>query len=269
MVHSWAMRTATPPARWQFWIDRGGTFTDIVALRPDGQLVVRKLLSENRPQYADAAVQGIRELLAIAAADTLPSHLIDTVKMGTTVATNALLERSGTPTLLVVSRGFADALRIGYQNRPDIFARRIEPPPALYSRVIEAEERVQVNGSVLVPLDEALLRKQLEEAHAAGLSACAIAFMHGHRYPDHERRAGALARAAGFTQVSLSHEVSPLIKLVARADTTVVDAYVSPVLHHYVGELVERLRAARLLMMQSNGGLIEARRISGKDALLS
>jgi 5-oxoprolinase (ATP-hydrolysing) len=268
MVHRSAMLNPTP-AGWQFWIDRGGTFTDIVALRPDGQLVVRKLLSENRQQYADAAVQGIRELLAIDAADTLPSHLIDTVKMGTTVATNALLERGGAPTLLVVSTGFADALRIGYQNRPDIFARRIELPPALYSRVIEAEERVQADGSVLVPLNEALLRTQLEEAHAAGLSACAITFMHGHRYPEHERRAGAIARAAGFAQVSLSHEVSPLIKLVARADTTVVDAYVSPVLHHYVSELDERLHAARLLMMQSNGGLIEARRISGKDALLS
>ena len=202
MVHSSAM-LRTAPIGWRFWIDRGGTFTDIIALRPDGQLVVRKLLSENPQQYADAAVQGIRELLGMGAAEALPAQLIDSVKMGTTIATNALLERRGAATLLVVSTGFADALRIGYQNRPHIFARRIEQPAALYSRVIEAEERMQADGSVIVPLNEEALRTQLAQAHATGLRTCAIAFMHAHRYPEHERRAGQIARAVGFAQVSL------------------------------------------------------------------
>ena len=223
------MATLAPNSdRWQFWIDRGGTFTDIVGRRPDGGFVTHKLLSENPERYPDAALQGIRELLGLAGGALIPGERIEAVKMGTTVATNALLERKGDRTLLLITRGFADALRIGYQARPDIFARRIELPELLYERVAEVEERVRADGTVETPLDEAGARAALEAAFADGIRAVAIVLVHGYRHTEHERRLGALAREAGFTQVSVSHEVSPLMKLVGRGDTTVVDAYLSP-----------------------------------------
>jgi 5-oxoprolinase (ATP-hydrolysing) len=256
-------------ARWQFWVDRGGTFTDIVGQAPDGQLRVRKLLSDNPASPCDAVLTGIRELLQVSPEDPLPADRIDTVRLGTTVATNALLERRGEPTLLLITAGFADALRIAYQNRPEIFARHIRLPEPLYARVVEVKERVRADGEVLVPLDESALQACLQEACRSGLRACAVVLMHAHRHPAHERRIGELARASGFTQISLSHEVSPLRKLVARGDTTVIDAYVSPMLHRYVEALRTELAGARLLCMQSNGGLTAAEQFRGKDALLS
>ena len=232
------------PAQWQFWIDRGGTFTDIVARRPDGQIVVHKLLSENPDRYADAPIQGIRDLLGLGANEAIPAAAIEVVKMGTTVATNALLERKGDRTLLLITQGFGDALRIGYQNRPNIFARHIELPDMLYEQVIEVNERLSAQGEVLIPLTAAesdRLGGELQRAYDAGIRACAIALMHGYRYPDHERRLGVLARQMGFTQVSISHQVSPLIKLISRGDTTVVDAYLSPILRRYVDRVAGQL----------------------------
>ncbi|MBD1927829.1 hydantoinase B/oxoprolinase family protein [Trichocoleus sp. FACHB-90] len=226
--------------RWQFWIDRGGTFTDIVARRPDGQLVIHKLLSENPERYADAPVQGIRDILGIAADAPIPSQQIAVVKMGTTVATNALLERKGDRTLLIITKGFGDALRIGYQNRPDIFARDIVLPEMLYERTIEVEERYSAQGEELIPLVETYATS-LQQAYDDGIRSCAIAFMHGYRYPEHEKQVAALARKIGFTQVSVSHEVSPLMKLVSRGDTTVVDAYLSPILRRYVDRVASQL----------------------------
>jgi 5-oxoprolinase (ATP-hydrolysing) len=258
--------------RMQFWIDRGGTFTDIVARRPDGTLVTHKLLSDNPERYRDAAVQGIRDLLGLAPEAPIPPHAIAAVKMGTTVATNALLERTGERTVLVVTRGFADALRIGYQNRPKLFVRRIELPTLLYERVLEADERVGAHGEVVLPLDTAPLETKLRAAFADGIRAVAIVLMHGYRYPAHERAIAALARTIGFTQVSVSHEVSPLMKLVSRGDTTVVDAYLSPILRRYVDQVERDLGAAdsvRLQFMQSSGGLTDAHRFQGKDAILS
>jgi len=261
--------SAEAAGHWQFWIDRGGTFTDIVARRPDGRLATHKLLSENPEQYADAAVAGIRQLLGVAAGAPLPLAAIEAVKMGTTVATNALLERKGEPTVLVITRGFRDALRIAYQNRPRLFDRRIVLPELLYAQVIEADERVGARGEVVAPMDEAKLDDDLRAAFAAGLRSCAIVLMHGYRYTQHEARAAELARAAGFTQVSVSHEASPMMKLVARGDTTVVDAYLSPILRRYVAQVAAELPAARLLFMQSSGGLTDAHRFQGKDAILS
>ncbi len=255
--------------RWQFWIDRGGTFTDIVARSPDGRLVTRKLLSDDPGRYDDAAVAGIRELLGLGAGEPLPAEMVEAVTMGTTIATNALLERAGEPTVLVITRGFADALRIGYQNRPRIFDRQIVLPAMLHGRVIEADERVDARGSVLVPLDARTVRAGLERAHADGFRAVAIVCVHGYRYPEHEAAIGALAREIGFTQVSESHRVSPLMKLVPRGDTTVVDAYLSPVLRRYTGRLSGELAGVRLMFMQSNGGLAEARHFLGKDSILS
>jgi 5-oxoprolinase (ATP-hydrolysing) len=255
--------------RWQFWIDRGGTFTDIVARRPDGRLVTRKLLSENPERYADAAVAGIRQLLGAGEDAPVPAGEIDVVTIGTTVATNALLERTGEPVVLVITRGFADALRIGYQNRPRIFDRQIVQPPVLYGRVIEAGERVDARGTVLVPLDEQAVRAGLAQAHADGFRAVAIVCVHGYRYPAHEAAIGRLAYEIGFTQVCESHRVSPLMKLVPRGDTTVVDAYLSPVLRRYIGRLSRELPGVRLMFMQSNGGLAEARHFLGKDSILS
>src|SRR6476659_8614267 len=223
----------------QFWIDRGGTFTDIVARRDDGTLVTHKLLSENPERYRDAAVHGIRELLGLAPGAAIPRDAISAVKMGTTVATNALLERTGERTALVITRGFADALEIAYQNRPKLFVRRIELPPLLYERVIEVDERIGAHGDVVRPLEVAALERQLRDAYAEGLRAVAVVLMHGYRYPQHERAIAEIARAIGFGQVSVSHEVSPLMKLVSRGDTTVVDAYLSPILRRYV-EQVER-----------------------------
>jgi len=256
--------THDPTARgWEFWIDRGGTFTDIVARRPDGSLVTHKLLSENPEQYADAAVAGVRALLPEGAT-------IDAVKMGTTVATNALLERKGEPTVLAITAGHADALRIGYQARPRLFDRHIVKPEALYDRVVEIDERITVEGEVLRPLDEAAARASLRAAFDAGFRAVAIVLLHGFRFTDHEARVAAIARQIGFTQVSVSHEVSPLMKLIGRGDTTVVDAYLSPILRRYVDRVASELGAdIRLLFMQSNGGLTDARAFRGKDAILS
>ena len=258
---------------WQFWIDRGGTFTDVVARRPDGATLTHKLLSENPRHYDDAAIQGIRDLLRLEEAEAIPHDLVAAVKMGTTVATNALLERQGEPTLYVTTRGFGDALRIGYQARPDLFALDIVLPEMIYRRVLEVDERVGANGDVLEPLDEDAVRSGLQDARDEGLTAVAISLMHGYRHTDHEARIGALAREVGFVQISVSHEVSPLMKLVSRGDTTVVDAYLSPILRRYVQQIDERLRpdgsGPRLMFMQSNGGLTDAHRFKGKDALLS
>ena len=262
--------TASPTTpRWQFWIDRGGTFTDIVARLPDGALVTHKLLSENPEHYDDAALQGIRDLLGLARHQAIPASSIEAVKMGTTVATNALLERRGDRTVLAITRGFADALRIGYQNRPDIFARNITLPSLVYERVIEVEERISAEGEELEPLNEEALRRDLEAAHADGIRSAAIVFMHGYRYHQHEARAAAVAARIGFTQISVSHRVSPLMKLVSRGDTTVVDAYLSPILRRYVDRVAEALGGCSLLFMQSNGGLTDAKLFQGKDSILS
>ena len=254
---------------WQFWIDRGGTFTDVVGRSPDGRLLTHKLLSENPERYRDAALQGIRDLLGLDAQAALAGQPVDAVKMGTTVATNALLERKGERVALAITRGFADQLRIAYQNRPKLFTRRIVLPELLYEQVIEIDERVGADGRVLHPLDEATVRDGLKRAYAAGIRAVAVALMHGYRYPDHERRVGAIAREIGFTQISISHEVSPLMKLVGRGDTTVVDAYVSPILRRYVDRVAADLGETRLMFMQSNGGLVDARLFQGKDSILS
>ena len=255
--------------RWQFWIDRGGTFTDIVARRPDGTLVTHKLLSEHPERYEDAALAGIRALMGVAPDAPLPAAAIGVVKMGTTVATNALLERKGEPTALFVTRGFRDALRIAYQNRPDIFARKIVLPELLYGAVYEIDERVDAHGKVLRPLDPTQAEAALREAYAAGYRAAAIVFMHGYRYPEHERRVAERARAIGFEQISTSHECSPLMKFVARGDTTVVDAYLSPILRRYVERVAHELSGVPLMFMQSNGGLTSAHSFRGKDAILS
>lgn len=255
--------TDQQPRGWEFWIDRGGTFTDIVARRPDGALLTHKLLSENPEHYADAAVAGVRALLPDGAS-------IDAVKMGTTVATNALLERKGESTVLAITQGHADALRIGYQARPKLFERHIVKPEALYDQVVEIDERISVEGEVLRPLDEDTARRDLQAAYDAGFRAVAIVLLHGFRFTDHEARVAAIAREIGFTQVSVSHEVSPLMKLVGRGDTTVVDAYLSPILRRYVDQVAGALgRDTRLLFMQSNGGLTDARAFRGKDAILS
>jgi 5-oxoprolinase (ATP-hydrolysing) len=254
---------------WQFWIDRGGTFTDIVARRPDGALVTHKLLSENPEQYLDAAVAGIRHLLGLEAGETVPEGAVEAVKMGTTVATNALLERKGEPTVLAITRGFRDALRIAYQNRPRLFDRHIVLPELLYRRVIEVDERVGAHGEVVQALDEDGARRSLQEAYDAGLRSLAIVFMHGYRHTRHEAAVARIAREIGFTQVSSSHEVSPLMKLVARGDTTVVDAYLSPILRRYVDQVAGELPGVNLQFMQSSGGLTDARAFQGKDSILS
>ncbi|MCP8937048.1 hydantoinase B/oxoprolinase family protein [Alsobacter sp. SYSU M60028] len=266
-------------SRWDFWIDRGGTFTDIVGRDPDGRLHARKLLSENPEAYRDAAVQGIRDLLGLAPGQPIPRGRIGDVRMGTTVATNALLERKGERTLLVTTKGFRDALRIGYQARPRIFARQIVKPEQLYSDVVEIDERVRADGAVEKTPDLDVARRELEAARAAGFDAVAIVFMHAYRYPEHERLVAAIARDIGFAQVSVSHEVSPLIKLVGRGDTTVVDAYLSPILGRYVAQVASELgvdaadpeagSGARLMFMMSSGGLTAADLFAGKDAILS
>ncbi len=255
--------------RWQFWIDRGGTFTDIVARTPDGALLTHKLLSDNPEHYEDAAIAGIRRLLGIATDAPVPVDQIEAVKMGTTVATNALLERKGEPTALVVTRGFRDALRIAYQNRPRLFDRHIVLPELLYSKVIEVDERVGAHGDVVQPLDLAAARKELAAAYDAGFRSVAIVLMHGYRYSSHEAALEAAAREVGFAQVSASHRVSALMKFVARGDTTVVDAYLSPILRRYVERVASELPDTRLLFMQSSGGLTDARRFQGKDSILS
>ncbi|MCB1491295.1 MAG: 5-oxoprolinase, partial [Rhodobiaceae bacterium] len=259
---------------WDFWIDRGGTFTDVVARAPDGTITPMKLLSENPGVYADAAVEGIRRFLEAPSEDAIPAGMIGAVKMGTTVATNALLERKGDRTLLLTTRGFRDALRIGHQARPDIFAKEIIKPDMLFERVVEVDERVMIDGTVETPLDLAGAETALREAFDAGIRAVAIVFMHAYRYTDHESQVAEKAREIGFTQVSVSHEVSPLMKLIGRGDTTVVDAYLSPILSRYVDQVASKLGAGaggdtRLMFMQSSGGLTAADQFRGKDAILS
>jgi 5-oxoprolinase (ATP-hydrolysing) len=254
--------------RWQFWIDRGGTFTDIVGRKPDGALVTLKLLSENPERYSDAAVQGIRELLGVGERP-IPSGEIDVVRMGTTVATNALLERKGDRTVLAITRGFADALRIGYQHRPKLFVRHIELPSMLYEQVVEIDERIGAQGDIVRPLDLQQAERELRAAFNRGIRSCAIALLHGYRYHQHELQLEELARRIGFVQVSVSHQVSPLMKLVARGDTTVVDAYLSPVLRRYVSQVAAQLPGVKLQFMQSSGGLADAQQFHGKDAILS
>src|SRR6266404_6022656 len=264
---------------WHFWIDWGGTFTDVIGCRPGGALVAHKLLSDNPEAYDDAAVQGIRNLLGIKPGEPIPPGMIGSVKMGTTVATNALLERKGERTLLLISKGFRDALKIGYQARPKIFARHIIKPEMIYERVVEVDERVRADGMVESEPDLATVRAKLAAALAAGIQAVAIVFMHAYRYSEHERRVAALAREIGFPQVSVSHEVSPLIKLVGRGDTTVVDAYLSPILQRYVAQVARDMGTSiaahrdnagpRLMFMMSSGGLTAAELFQGKDAILS
>jgi 5-oxoprolinase (ATP-hydrolysing) len=260
---------------WEFWIDRGGTFTDVIGRRPDGSLLTHKLLSENSEAYRDAAVHGIRHLLGVAPGAPIPIERIGAVKMGTTVATNALLEREGERTLLLITKGFRDALRIGYQARPKIFAKHIIKPEMLYERVVEVDERVRADGTIERELDLDAVRIELERAKADGLRAVAVVLMHAYRYSEHEQRVAALARELGFEQVSASHEVSPLIKLVGRGDTTVVDSYLSPILRSYVAQVAGDLTPAapaeptRLMFMMSSGGLTAANLFRGKDAILS
>lgn len=261
---------------WQFWIDRGGTFTDIVAKHPDGKILVHKLLSENPDCYEDAVIQGIRELMGVGEGEGIPTAEIEVVKMGTTVATNALLERKGDPTVLVITKGFKDALRIGYQNRPDIFALDINLPSMLYEEVIEVAERYDAKGNELVAINTTQVKQDLQLAYDKGIRSCAIVFIHGYRYPEHEIQVSEIAKEIGFTQISVSHQVSPLIKLVSRGDTTVVDAYLSPILRRYVEQVAGQLQSSipdssqpKLMFMQSNGGLTDAQLFQGKDSILS
>ena len=284
--------TAKILKRWQFWIDRGGTFTDIVARHPDGSLLVHKLLSDN-PRYQDAAIQGIREILGISADTPIPAEQIEAIKMGTTVATNALLERKGDRVLFITTKGFRDVLRIGYQHRPNIFALQIILPEMLYEQVLEVDERYSAQGEALVSITsetETQLLISLQSAYDSGIHSCAIAFLHGYRYPDHEQQVAEIAQAIGFTQISVSHQVSPLMKLVSRGDTTVVDAYLSPILRRYVEQVAAELGEGQeeisplaisptetlrehlspcLFFMQSNGGLTDAQSFQGKDSILS
>ncbi len=255
--------------RWEFWIDRGGTFTDVIGRSPDGSLHTLKLLSEDSSHYTDAAVEGIRRLLRLSPGEPITPQQVACVKMGTTVATNALLERKGERTLLIITRGFRDALKIATQARPRLFDRRIVMPEMLYERVIEAQERMGAHGEIVQSLDEPALRAQLTEAHVQGLRCCAIVFLHGYRYVQHERIAANLAHEIGFNQISVSHRVSPLMKLVPRGDTTVVDAYLSPILKRYCGKLAELMPGVPLFFMQSSGGLTQANKFNGKDAILS
>jgi 5-oxoprolinase (ATP-hydrolysing) len=252
---------------WEFWIDRGGTFTDVVGRRPDGTLTAHKLLSENPEAYGDAAVQGIRDLIGLKAGETIPPGLIGAIKMGTTVATNALLERKGARTLLVTTKGFRDALKIGYQARPKIFARHIIKPDMLFERVVEIAERMCADGTVETAPDLSAVGGDLERARVDGIEAVAIVFMHSYHYPEHERRVAALARGMGFRQVSVSHEVSPLIKLVGRGDTTVVDAYLSPILRRYVAGVAEELSSPSPRL--PSGRLRESPAKTGVNALMS
>ena len=260
--------------KWQFWIDRGGTFTDIVARQPGGTIRTHKLLSENPAQYTDAAIQGIRDLLKLDSEEEIPTQIISAVKMGTTVATNALLEREGEPTLLLVTKGFKDSLRIGYQTRPQLFCLDIELPEMLYTQVAEIDERLGAHGEMISELNESQARIALESAYAKGLRLCAIVFMHAYRFPQHEQAVAKLAEKIGFTQISTSSETSPLMKFISRGDTTVVDAYLSPVLRRYVNRVAESLgdlsqHHGQLMFMQSNGGLTDAHYFQGKDAILS
>ncbi len=268
------MQTKSIQQKWQFWIDRGGTFTDIIARQPNGHILTHKLLSENPRQYRDAAIHGIKEILGIGSEDKLPCDQISVAKMGTTLATNALLERDGENTLLVITKGFKDQLRIGYQTRPDLFALHIKLSELLYCEVLEIDERIGAHGQILVSLNEAASREGLVKHYKKGLRSLAIVLMHGYRYHEHEKRLAKLAREIGFTQISVSHEVSPLMKLVSRGDTTVIDAYLSPILRRYVNLVASELEGqceqmSKLMFMKSNGGLTDAKMFRGKDAILS
>ena len=257
---------------WQFWIDRGGTFTDIVARKPDGTILIDKLLSENVSMYKDAAIAGIKRILKLKNEDKIPTDKIASVKMGTTVATNALLERKGDRTLLLITKGFGDLLRIGYQNRPLLFDLNIQLPELLYDRVVEVSERLDANGKIVKKLDENQVKIALKKAKNDGINSVAIAFMHSYINPDHENIIAKIAENENFDQISVSHKVSPLIKLVGRGDTTVVDAYLSPILRRYVNQVSDELeedKSKKLMFMQSNGGLTDANLFQGKDALLS
>ncbi|MEO0997487.1 MAG: hydantoinase/oxoprolinase family protein [Pseudomonadota bacterium] len=250
---------------WEFWIDRGGTFTDVIGRAPDGGLTTTKLLSDNPDVYADAVAEGIRRLLPDGAR-------VRAVRMGTTVATNALLTRTGARTALVVTRGHADLLTIGHQQRPDLFALNIVKPAPLYERVIEADERVFSSGEVERPLDRDALWDELRQAREAGVEAVAICLLHALKNPDHERAAAAIARDAGFSQVSVSSDCAPMIRALPRAQTTLLDAYLTPVLRRYLDRVDTTLRdagAPPLLVMQNHGGLIHGSRVAGKDAVLS
>ena len=263
----------TQQHKWQFWIDRGGTFTDIMAKAPDGELLSKKLLSENPNAYQDAALQGIREFLNVAANAPIPFELIANVKMGTTVATNALLERKGEPTALLITAGLRDVLEIGYQVRPHTFALDINKPEVLYKQVIEVEERLDPQGNILKPLDEVAVKENLRKSHDAGYRSVAIVFMHAYRYPQHEQRVAKIAAEIGFSQISSSHDVSPMMRIVPRGDTTVVDAYLSPILRRYVNQVAKAVGAIqdskRLKFMRSSGGLTAANKFHGRDAILS
>ena len=272
--------------KWQFWVDRGGTFTDIVAKSPEGKIIIDKLLSENPEQYEDAPIQGIRDILGIGKNQPIPTEIIGVVKMGTTVATNALLERKGERVVFVTTKGFKDALRIGYQNRPDLFALQITLPEMLYETVIEVAERYNAQGEELESVNREQVKQDLQLAFARGIRSCAIVFMHSYRYPKHELEVAEIAQEIGFTQISVSHQVSPLIKFVSRGDTTVVDAYLSPILRRYVEQVKNNLynladdsyseqgttnnqQLTKLMFMQSNGGLVDADLFQGKDSILS
>ena len=255
--------------RWQFYIDRGGTFTDVVAKTPQGKIIVHKLLSENPEQYQDAPIQGIRDLMGIPQNEPIPTDKIEVVKMGTTVATNALLERKGDRLALLITKGFKDALRIGYQNRPDIFARKIVLPSMLYESVVEIDARYDANGNELKAVDEDRVRQDLQAIYDTGIKCCAIVLIHGYRYPKQELQVGEIAKQIGFTQISISHQVSPLIKLVSRGDTTVVDAYLTPILKRYVDRISSQLPNTELMFMKSDGGLVSADNFCGKDSVLS
>lgn len=259
---------------WKFFADRGGTFTDLVAIAPDNQVIIHKLLSENPDRYTDAVLQGIRDILGTPASEPIPSEKIEVVKIGTTVATNALLERTGTRPVLVITKGLRDALRIGYQNRPDIFDRHIVLPEMLYDQVIEVSERYDAKGNELTPVNLEEVRSALQSAYNTGIRSCAIVFMHSYRYPKHEQQVAQLASEIGFTQISVSHKVSPLIKLVSRGDTTVVDAYTSPILQRYIKQVASQLNGqgtnpVKLMLMASHGGLVDAQQFQGKDSILS
>ncbi len=271
--------------------DRGGTFTDIVAVTdnqttinqlanhpqrflivplPNQQwVIVYKLLSENPEQYQDAAIQGIRDIIGLSANEPIPTQEIEVVKMGTTVATNALLERKGDRVLLLTTKGFKDALRIGYQNRPDIFARHIVLPTMLYEQVVEVNERYDAKGNELIPVDVEAVKQDLQTAYNTGIRSCAVVLMHSYNYPQHEQQVAKVAQDIGFTQISISHEVSPLMKLVSRGDTTVVDAYLTPILRRYVDSVASQLPGVKLMFMKSDGGLVDAQQFQGKDSILS
>ncbi len=256
--------------KWQFWVDRGGTFTDIVALSPQGAVSTHKYLSENPQKYPDAAIYGIRQILGLAETQKIPAKLVSQIRMGTTVATNALLEKKGEKTLLITTRGFADGLAIAYQNRPDIFARQIIKPDQLYSAVLEVDERLNADGSVHKPIETQHIENQLHEYKNQGFMAVAVVFLHGYKNPVHELIMGEICQRVGFTQISLSHQVSPMVKFVGRGDTTVVDAYLSPILRRYVAQVAGEIEAeVSLQFMQSNGGLTSAHLFQGKDAILS